>query len=409
MNPQQSNNKQTTHSVAQSINSEPYASMNSPTRKEVYYVWNQEKNPLLSYISERNITAMLQCSRDHFIYKLKSVRNGLDYDDTTKDRFIHDDESEELIGLLKEAQSNKECMTLKEARVIVLQVVDRRRIDVDLDKMIIESGMRRWLSNNGFTMSRPLKMNDVKSMIDRRTAIQFFSNVQLLRDLEHYPLNLMFNMDEWWILTEKKQMSGKEIHTPDIEFICQQSPDTGHITLIGCIAASDHYVKQSYIIPSPLRDTTKMKEYLLDDLHLIVNPSGYMRGMIFNKWINEILVPYVNEKRSTPDQHTLLSCDVHLSSINEEILQTLKHNNIDMIVLPAYSTSKYQPLDVGIYSSYKDNFRRYYRGKGGLYNLLFASINAFQCSFIPTKIQGAWEASHILDENINEYLNTLKD
>ena len=77
-----------------------------------------------------------------------------------------------------------------------------------------------------------------------------------------------------------------------------------------------------------------MKEYLLDDLHLIVNHSDYMRGVIFNKWINEILVPYVNEKRTTPDQHTLLICDAHVSSINEEALQTLKHNNIDMIVLP---------------------------------------------------------------------------
>ena len=160
-------------------------------------------------------------------------------------------------------------------------------------------------------------------------------------------------------------MSGKEIHTPDIDSICQQPPDTGHVTLIGYITASGHHVKPSYIIPSPLRDTKKMKEYLLDDLHLIVNHSSYMRGMIFNKWLNEILVPHVNEKRATPDQHTLLICDAHVSSINEEALQTLKHNNIDMIVLPAYSTSKYQSLDVGIYSSYKDNFRRYYRGKGG--------------------------------------------
>ena len=334
MNPQQSNNPQTTHSVAQIINSESYASMNSPTRKAVYYVWNQEKNPLLPYISGTNITAMLQCPRDRFIYKLKRVRNGLDYDDTTKDGFIHDDESEELIGLLKEAQSNKECMTLKEARLLVSQVVGRRRVDVRLGKMISESGMRRWMSNNGFTMSRSLKMYDVKSMIDRQTTIQFFSNVRLLRDLEHYPLNLMFNMDECWVSTEKKQMSGKEIHTPDIESICQQPSDTYHITLIGCIAASDHHVKPSYIIPSPLRDTTKMKEYLLDDLHLIVNHSDYMRGVIFNKWLNEILVPYVNEKRTTPDQHTFLICDIHVSSINEEALQTLKHNNIDMIVLP---------------------------------------------------------------------------
>ena len=347
--------------------------MNSPTRK-VYYVWNQEKNSLLPYISGRIITTMLQCSRDHFIYKLKRVRSGLDYDDTTKDCFIHDDESEELIRLLKEVQSNKECMILKETRLDESQVVDRRRIDVDLDKMIIELGMIKWMSNNGFTMSRPLKMYDVKSMIDRQTTIQFFSNVRLLRDLEHYTLNLMFNMDEEWISIEKKQMSGKEIHTPGVDPICQQPSDTDHITLIDCIAASDYHVKPSYIIPSPLRDTTKVKEYLLDDLHLIVNYSSYMRGMIFNKWLNEILVPYVNEKRTTPDQHTLLICDAHVSPINEETLQTLKHNNIDMIVLPVHSTSKYHPLDVGIYSSYKDNFRRYYRGKGGLYNLLFAQL-----------------------------------
>ena len=157
--------------------------MNSSTRKSVYYVWNQEKNPLLPYISGRNIAAMLQCPRDRFIYKLKRVRNGLEYDDTTKDRFICD-ESEELIGLLKEVQSNKECITLKEARMVMSQVVDRRRVDVHLWIMINESGMRKWLSNNGFTMSRPLKMYNVKSMIDRQTTIQFFSNVRLLRYIE---------------------------------------------------------------------------------------------------------------------------------------------------------------------------------------------------------------------------------
>ena len=112
-------------------------------------------------------------------------------------------------------------MTLKEARLLVLQVVSRRRVDVRLGKMIIESGMIKWMSNNRFTMSRPLKMYDVKSMIDRRTAIQFFSNVRLLRDLEHYPLNLMFNMDECWVSTEKKQMSGKVFHTPGVDPICQ--------------------------------------------------------------------------------------------------------------------------------------------------------------------------------------------
>ena len=48
-----------------------------------------------------------------------------------------------MIRLLKEAQSNKECMTLKEARLVVSEVVGRRRIDVGLGQMISESGMIR--------------------------------------------------------------------------------------------------------------------------------------------------------------------------------------------------------------------------------------------------------------------------
>ena len=65
-------------------------------------------------------------------------------------------------------------MTLKEARLLVLQVVGRRRIDVGLGKMISEWAMIKWLNNNGFTMLRPLKMYDVKSMIDRQTLFNSF-------------------------------------------------------------------------------------------------------------------------------------------------------------------------------------------------------------------------------------------
>ena len=106
-------------------------------------------------------------------------------------------------------------------------------------------------------------------------------------------------------------------------------------------------------------------------------------------------------------QHALLICDAHLSRINEEALITLKMNNIDLLILPAHSTSKLQPLDVGIYSPYKQKFRTFYKGKGGLYNLLYASQKAVQCSFLSILIRKAWATLHLLEENPIDFINTF--
>ena len=296
---------------------------------------------------------------------------------------------------------------MKQAIRVVSIVVATRKTDVYFGKTISDTTMPRWLITNGFMMSKPLTSYQVKARVDRVTLNQLFNNIKLLRQHQKYPLDLIFNMDECWVATEKKQIHGNVIHPVATDPINHLLQDANHVTLIGCIAASGRYVEPVYIIPSELKNQKKIEEYLLDSVDYIVNRSGYMNGYIFNIWITNHLIPYVNKSKKSPDQHALLICDAHLSRINEEALITLKMNNIDLLILPAHSTSKLQPLDVGIYSPYKQKFRTFYKGKGGLYHLLYASQNAVQCSFLSILIRKAWATSHLLEDNPIDFINSF--
>ena len=57
--------------------------------------------------------------------------------------------------------------------------------------------------------------------------------------------------------------------------------------------------------------------------------------------------------------------NAHSSRMHEEALTFLRSNNIDMLILPAHSTSIFQPLDRGLYVPYKNSFRELY--KEGVY------------------------------------------
>ena len=393
--------------VSQILETQPYASISSPTERAVIYTMDQQKDSSLPFISGRQLIELTKCHRNKYYQKLARMAKGLPYDDIIKDRFIHDEEAEEIKRMLIEAAKNGACKTLKEAIKMVSDVVGNRRIDVQFGKTMSESAMRRWLIKNGFLMSKPLTSYQVKSTIDHDVAAQFFTNIQSLVNRENYPLDLIFNMDECWVCTEKKQIRGTVIHIPEIDPISYQAEDGSHVTLIGCIAASGRYVEPCYIIPSELRNRKMREEYLLDDIQAYVNRSGYMTGIIFSMWITDVLIPHINKRRANIEQHALLICDAHVSRVNEDALEILRRHNIDFIILPAHSTSKLQPLDVGIYASYKQKFRTFYKGKGGLYKLLYASKNAFQCSFFADNIRGAWKQSRILDKDVSDYLSTL--
>lgn len=66
-------------------------------------------------------------------------------------------------------------------------------------------------------------------------------------------------------------------------------------------------------------------------------------------WFENVLVPQINEKRLTPDEKILLIFDGHHSHLTDELFDLGTVHNIDFYLLPAHTTHKLQPLDVGCF------------------------------------------------------------
>ena len=78
-------------------------------------------------------------------------------------------------------------------------------------------------------------------------------------------------------------------------------------------------------------------------------------------YIQQVIVPYVQETRKNlglPDsQSALVILDEFKGQTTEQVLNLLKQNNIDYVIVPPNCTDRLQPLDVSINKPPKDFLR----------------------------------------------------
>lgn len=77
----------------------------------------------------------------------------------------------------------------------------------------------------------------------------------------------------------------------------------------------------------------------------------------FTKWLSQVLVPY-RTKLGKADQRMVLILDGHSTHRVQASLDFCAANNIDLCFLPAHTSHITQPLDVGVFNSYKAAYRR---------------------------------------------------
>ena len=83
--------------------------------------------------------------------------------------------------------------------------------------------------------------------------------------------------------------------------------------------------------------------------------SGWMLGHNFEGWMDKVFVPYV--KRVCLGHKVVLTYDGHNSHITYNTIRMAIDNNITILCLPPHSSHALQPLDVGVFSSVKGNWR----------------------------------------------------
>ena len=388
------------------ISSGELGTMTSPTKRLVYYYLDLPKKgyPL---IPKRVLFREYGVKPQHFYDKDKKVKNGFPYEHNTKCPILNENEGKELLEYIRGNAEMRSCVTIPEIVTKATEIVARRKLIYHFGEELNKDTVKDWCARHGICFTAAMTEYKALSLSDRESIQKMFDNIHMLMDRYNYSPTLILNMDESWVATEKKVSSHVVAHPPDLPPISHAPADGVHITLIGCISKNGEVVTPTYIVPSALKSNSLRQKFHLEGLTYAVNKSGFMTGELFAWWIRAVLVPWVNEKRTSPLQHALLICDAHSSRMNENARAALKENLIDMVVLPAHVTSKFQPLDVGVYSSYKNKYRELVKKvKGGVYGSLYVSMSAFHVATMPMNIFNAWDASQLFSANYKDVIES---
>ena len=84
---------------------------------------------------------------------------------------------------------------------------------------------------------------------------------------------------------------------------------------------------------------------------LSVNPTHYSNTDESIKYLKEIIIPYVKQKREElgiPDQKALIIFDVFTGQMTTAVKETIERNNLIVVNVPANMTKYYQVLDLTV-------------------------------------------------------------
>jgi len=94
---------------------------------------------------------------------------------------------------------------------------------------------------------------------------------------------------------------------------------------------------------------------------LYLTPKGYMTKSTFEKIMSEVFIPYVKTRRQVlglpEDAPAALVLDGHNSRYHPPVLEELKKNFIDVLIIPAHSSHKTQPLDLTLNKLVKEHYK----------------------------------------------------
>ena len=96
----------------------------------------------------------------------------------------------------------------------------------------------------------------------------------------------------------------------------------------------------------------KLKEGAFPNTLFKNSESGWINSELFVEWFTFFL------KSIPPVRPVLLVQDGHSSHVCIELIEMARANDVCLLCLPAHTSHILQPLDVGVFKSFKSNFNK---------------------------------------------------
>ena len=175
-------------------------------------------------------------------------------------------------------------------------------------------------------------------------------------------------------------------------------------TILACVSASGQVLPPFMVYPQKRPVPEIMREGCYPNTSFQVSDNGWITKELFFEWF-KLFVQMIPSLRPV-----LLIFDGHASHIAIDVIEFARSNNVHLLCLPSHTSHVLQPLDVGVFKSFKSVFskvcRQYMAKFPGrvITEAILASLigAAFAQSHIPLNILSGFKKCGIYPFNLGE-------
>ena len=282
-----------------------------------------------------------------------------------------------------------------------------------------QNGMagRAWMEgfrkrHHQITLRSPQSLSYCRAMMANKSTVEgFFAKLGALYgrlNLISKPMQI-FNIDETGIsIVHKPSKVICEVGRKHIYSIT--SAEKGHThTVVSCVSASGVALPPLMIYPRKKAVPEKLKVGSLPGTIFRNSESGWITQDIYTDWFKYFLecIP--------PARPVLLIEDGHASHITIDVIELARANNIHLLCLPSHTSHILQPLDIGVFHSFKVNYSKACRsyllsnpGRVVTTDVIAALVaDAWPHSFSPVNILSGFKKSGIFPFNPGEVCDRM--
>ncbi len=123
-------------------------------------------------------------------------------------------------------------------------------------------------------------------------------------------------------------------------------------TVLSCVSACGFVVPPMIVYPHKRAVPTQLREGAYPNTLFTVSDTGWSNSELYLQWFQFFL------SNIPPTRPVLLIQDGHQSHVSIELIELARENGVNLLCLPSHTSHLLQPLDVGVFKSFKSNFNK---------------------------------------------------
>ena len=221
---------------------------------------------------------------------------------------------------------------------------------------VLPNTLRKWInSSTRFKTVRSRPMEDTRLRTTTEQLAHYFE--ELSHAIDDVPSALIFNLDESGF---QRFIDAKHetIVVPEggQERYHSVSRREKRATFLLTVAADGRTVRPLLIVPRlTIEAEILLAGYGEDQCVFVHSQNGYITRDIFERYIRDVFIPYVNVRRSDLGYNgwSVLTMDQCSCHCGETIRRICEENGVRLVYLPPHSSDQAQACDLGLFGNLK--------------------------------------------------------